>query len=241
MQNLSNTTYTIKENEITFSFRFNAEWHSAVLELPDIAKSIHRIDDLERKAYIEHGESKEKEGEWGIIIDLLKKEYYSDFKNEECAAASAVLGDRVYHVEQILGIGKNDHVAFLADKSVVLRLGDDLSYCNTVYFEVPKSNEHLGDEAAAIKAAKKTFFKTLSESLREKIQKTWESINFDNLEEDYDLWKQGFDDDVGAFMNDEFGDDWEKIALAQDFYEAHGCDVRGDFDYELTQRRYNAE
>lgn len=225
MKNINNIGYTIEEYGIEFSFTYKDRgFMTAILQLPDLPDSQHSIN----------SESYDHEnGEQAEICAALSDYYYDDFTNDLCAKASAIIQNRVQHIEAEQGL----YVAFCGDGSThILKEGSATSYYNVFYLETvhkmeqydQNGNEIFNDEKI-IAGAQKSLFKDLKESLEKTLDAwvaDWKDDGFcyaGDCESPKDMIKPCLDEALSEFMEARFDSDWEDNEVASEFYENIGC------------------
>lgn len=230
---ISNITFELTEYAIEFSFlqRFGSnEWATASLQLPDIGESQHSIlyEDYDCDNEIHEA-----------IFEQLKDFYFSEFKDTDCAAASAVLGELITHVEEVNGF----YVAFSQHSKHLIKESCVRSYYNKAsLFDLLNDEDHMINEDemldvdALINKAKKTYFETLSRHLDSKMRDYIKAVDPKTFNDE--KIAQCFDEILHEFMSEEFNQfdgDYQKDELAQEFYQMTACDIRCDFENELRE------
>lgn len=233
-----NITYELSEYGIDFNFTISPgnSWHTANLQFPDTADAIQVID----------GQEKDPDNEMhNKIFKELKKYFYGDFKDLECAIASATIGKIAVHVEEVT-TDKNDYyVAFPPDnkEAILQRMSGYEDYYNSqIIFEEINRFRIEDDDLTSkdiIEKAKEQYFDDLTESLSSKMKKLQDSLDINTIDERE--IKQYFDEVLNEFLNDEFyfrNLDWDEIFIAQEFYQDFGCDIRQSFVDDLIHEKF---
>jgi hypothetical protein len=228
---IGNITFTL-DSDIGVTFSYN-EWFNenkfgaATLQLPSTPDSCDTINDQELDS---------DSDEHQAVFEQLKNYYFDDFKNVECAAASALLGDRVIHVQEV----DNLYIAFVVGGLFAIKESIYRDYYNKQALfsridesDLPISECESFDLSELFKKSEDCFTESLSSSLKKKMQVYLDEIIkdesniFDNKSVD-----QCFDDILFDFMKSEFGSDYEKNDFASEFYQMTACDIRVDFERE---------
>jgi len=227
MTNINNISYSLDNgNGIEFNFTYKSEgFRQSYLQLPNTPDSIHTIDnDCFDSDNEDHSE----------IFEGLRDYFYSDFKDIECAKASAFTGSHIIHVQSVTyGFewfdeyddrrvsSREFYVAFSEDSSQVLKEGRASSYYNVFYFDV-ETDLSSDQETEIIKLAKKEFFAELETALKNALEKGTDA--------------QSCDDIVNDFMNENFWHGYyqtDSETIAMDFYENIACDCRLGREHEI--------
>ena len=211
IKSINNISYMLNDFGIEFSFTYKCEgFKTAFLQLPNTPDSQHTIDNEDFDCDNEYHSE---------VFEALRDYFYADFKDVYCAKASAFLGKRINHVEEVDGV----YVAFDTVESWdVLKEGGYSDYYNVFYFENYEMQDV--DEKKLVETARKSWFSSLKSSLETALEKGVDA--------------QGCDDIVNEFMNAEFGNDWNQdgdYSYAMDFYENIACDCRGDRQDEVAE------
>jgi hypothetical protein len=141
MSDINNISYSLDNGcgiEFSFTYKSKAQ-RTAYLQLPNTTDSQHTID----------SEDFDSDNDYhNEVFEALRDYFYADFKDIECAKASAFTGDHIINVESVVydfewfddednkRISKRElYVAFSDDSWFILKEGSASNYYNVFYFD----------------------------------------------------------------------------------------------------------
>jgi hypothetical protein len=137
--NVSKIQFNLEEHGQEFTFIYSNKCGTARLQLPTTPDSINEI--------LLDGNALDVDDEnYSTICEALRDRFYSAFNTKKCAAASALLGQRVNSIVEV----NNFYVAFSCGFAHVLKEGRLSDYYNVFYFDNTDASDFGNDDKKSI-------------------------------------------------------------------------------------------
>ena len=215
---IHNISFTCNEYAVSFSFTKGYQknaFGTADLQLPHTSDSQDLIDDTQVD---------DDNPEHSAVYEQLESFYFDSFNGGDCAAASALLGQLVYHVEEVEIDGITLCVAFGSSNQLIKesRFKDYYNKANLFDFVDPNSDLQIGefdflDQSDFIALGERQYSDSLSQNLIKYLEDK--------------STPEGADEDVTYFLNNLSDYDFRnEDHWLNTFYTDYACDVRADFE-----------